>query len=282
MSISDQSYLGVSAAAAAAAAAAAESPLMPTSQPMSSGSKGRKRGNDDNDDDGLGSDSEFSPNKTSATSSSSVPMQYQQSASSTGDNGLSPFQSSTKKRRADSSLGVLAKRFIQRIMMEEDGKVELTNLSDELGVPRRRIYDIVNILEGVDVARKEAMSNTITWTGPRVRCIRTEVEAPNPRDEMTEIERVWALRMELFDNEREIAKLRTASKELDQCINQAQLGVRNLLSETKGYAYVTKEDIIKLPLFKEQTVMAIKVCYLVYLLFCKSNNKTKFNYDCLT
>ena len=52
------------------------------------------------------------------------------------------------------SLSELTKRFVKLIRESPDQTTDLQLASDLLGVSKRRIYDIVNVLEGVGVIRK--------------------------------------------------------------------------------------------------------------------------------
>jgi hypothetical protein len=167
----------------------------------------------------------------------------------------------------------------------------LAFLAEDLNVPRRRIYDIVNILEGINLVYKDSPKNLVHWIGPRVQCVSSDGEewmgsssssnnnnSNNSSDTgggigggseassiaasamaLSDFERLWRMRLSLFENETEIAKLRLMESELSQCIPHIQLGVRSSLTEANGAAFVSKEDIMRLPLFRDQTVMAIKV-----------------------
>ena len=53
------------------------------------------------------------------------------------------------------------------------GSVDLNEVGDRLGVSKRRLYDITNILEGVGILKKISM-NQIEWYGiERVKIFRT-------------------------------------------------------------------------------------------------------------
>lgn len=191
----------------------------------------------------------------------------QASVTASYDSTVDGTSSSTKKRRSESSLSMLTHKFVHKVMNEKDAKVDMSNINEVLGVPRRRIYDIVNILEGASMARKDALNNTLSWVGPRVHCIDidgeeeldSKGEEESLKADMSETEKLWKLRMELFKYESELTKLKSADKELDQCINHAQLAVRALLSESKPLAFISKDHIVSIPKFQDQTVLAIKV-----------------------
>ena len=66
--------------------------------------------------------------------------------------------------RKDKSLGLLCDNFLQHFASVGDTGVELEAVASNLGVGRRRIYDIVNVLESLDVVQKDKASS-YTWLG---------------------------------------------------------------------------------------------------------------------
>jgi hypothetical protein len=66
--------------------------------------------------------------------------------------------------RKDNSLGNLAKRFIAWVESEKsvDNIVDLNEAAKKLGVHKRRIYDITNVLEGISLIEKSS-KNCIRW-----------------------------------------------------------------------------------------------------------------------
>ncbi|KAL0605145.1 Transcription factor E2F2 [Plecturocebus cupreus] len=67
-----------------------------------------------------------------------------------------------EKTRYDTSLGLLTKKFIYLLSESEDGVLDLNWAAEVLDVQKRRIYDITNVLEGIQLIRKKAKNN-IQW-----------------------------------------------------------------------------------------------------------------------
>ncbi|ETE65451.1 Transcription factor E2F2, partial [Ophiophagus hannah] len=69
-----------------------------------------------------------------------------------------------EKTRYDTSLGLLTKKFIHLLSESEDGVLDLNRAAEVLEVQKRRIYDITNVLEGIQLIRKKSKNN-IQWMG---------------------------------------------------------------------------------------------------------------------
>lgn len=67
-----------------------------------------------------------------------------------------------EKTRYDTSLGLLTKKFIYLLSESEDGVLDLNWAAEVLEVQKRRIYDITNVLEGIQLIRKKSKNN-IQW-----------------------------------------------------------------------------------------------------------------------
>ncbi|KAF6019955.1 E2F3 [Bugula neritina] len=71
------------------------------------------------------------------------------------------------KNRYDTSLGLLTKKFVGLLKTAEEGILDLNVAAETLGVQKRRIYDITNVLEGINLIRKKSKNN-IQWRGPLI------------------------------------------------------------------------------------------------------------------
>jgi hypothetical protein len=69
-----------------------------------------------------------------------------------------------KLGRKEKSLGELCRKFLSIYGKEEKDLLLLDQCTSELGVERRRIYDIINILESFSVIKREA-KNSYKWRG---------------------------------------------------------------------------------------------------------------------
>ncbi|KAF9992692.1 Transcription factor e2f2, partial [Modicella reniformis] len=63
--------------------------------------------------------------------------------------------------RSERSLGMLTKQFIH-LLKEENGTLDLNKTADKLNVQKRRIYDITNVLEGIELIEK-FKKNNVRW-----------------------------------------------------------------------------------------------------------------------
>ncbi|XP_027697225.1 transcription factor E2F2 [Vombatus ursinus] len=159
-----------------------------------------------------------------------------------GDGLQSPKtpKSPGEKTRYDTSLGLLTKKFIYLLSESEDGVLDLNWAAEVLEVQKRRIYDITNVLEGIQLIRKKAKNN-IQWVG------RGMFEDPaGPRKQQT--------------LGQELKELSDMEQALDQLIENCSLDLKNLTEDeaNQRLAYVTYQDIRAIGNFKDQTVIAVK------------------------
>lgn len=71
-------------------------------------------------------------------------------------------RTATEKSRYDTSLNLTTKRFLNLLSQSADGVVDLNWASQVLDVQKRRIYDITNVLEGIQLISKKSKNN-IQW-----------------------------------------------------------------------------------------------------------------------
>ncbi|XP_058409192.1 transcription factor E2F2 [Diceros bicornis minor] len=145
-----------------------------------------------------------------------------------------------EKTRYDTSLGLLTKKFIYLLSESEDGVLDLNWAAEVLDVQKRRIYDITNVLEGIQLIRKKAKNN-IQWVG---RGMFEDPTRPGKQQQLGQ----------------ELKELKSMEQALDQLIQSCSLSFKHLTEDkaNKRLAYVTYQDIRAVGNFKEQTVIAVK------------------------
>ncbi|XP_054427442.1 transcription factor E2F2 [Pteronotus mesoamericanus] len=145
-----------------------------------------------------------------------------------------------EKTRYDTSLGLLTKKFIYLLSESKDGVLDLNWAAEVLDVQKRRIYDITNVLEGIQLIRKKAKNN-IQWVG---RGMFEDPSGPRKQQQLGQ----------------ELKELMSTEQALDQLIQSCSLNFKHLTEDkaNKKLAYVTYQDIRAIGTFKEQTVIAVK------------------------
>ncbi|XP_021173204.2 transcription factor E2F2 isoform X2 [Fundulus heteroclitus] len=146
-----------------------------------------------------------------------------------------------ERTRYDTSLGLLTKKFVGLIAESADGVLDLNWATEVLEVQKRRIYDITNVLEGVQLIRKKSKNN-IQWLVGNVF-----------EGSVAGGEKAFALKRELGDLEK-------AERCLDDLIQSttAQLKQLTEFKDSQSLGYVTHQDIRSISSFRDRTVIAVK------------------------
>ncbi|XP_054451107.1 transcription factor E2F5 [Pteronotus mesoamericanus] len=142
--------------------------------------------------------------------------------------------------RHEKSLGLLTAKFVSLLQEAQDGVLDLKAAADTLAVrQKRRIYDITNVLEGIDLIEKKS-KNSIQWKGVGAGCNTKEV-----------LERLRDLKAEIED-------LELKERELDQQKSWLQQSIKNVMGDSinNRFSYVTHEDICNC--FNGDTLLAIQ------------------------
>ncbi|XP_048214981.1 transcription factor E2F5 isoform X5 [Perognathus longimembris pacificus] len=143
--------------------------------------------------------------------------------------------------RHEKSLGLLTTKFVSLLQEAKDGVLDLKAAADTLAVrQKRRIYDITNVLEGIDLIEKKS-KNSIQWKGVGAGCNTKEV-----------IDRLKFLKAEIED-------LELKERELDQQKLWLQQSIKNVMDDSinnSTFSYVTYEDICNC--FNGDTLLAIQ------------------------
>uniref|UniRef100_A0A8C4L5X2 E2F transcription factor 2 n=1 Tax=Equus asinus asinus TaxID=83772 RepID=A0A8C4L5X2_EQUAS len=146
-----------------------------------------------------------------------------------------------EKTRYDTSLGLLTKKFIYLLSESEDGVLDLNWAAEVLDVQKRRIYDITNVLEGIQLIRKKAKNN-IQWVG---RGMFEDPTQPGKQQQLGQ----------------ELKELMSMEQALDQLIQSCSLNFKHLTEDKANKRYplwLWGGDIRAVGNFKEQTVIAVK------------------------
>jgi len=117
--------------------------------------------------------------------------------------------------------------------------LDLNEAATSLGVQKRRIYDITNVLEGIGLIEKKS-KNHIHWKGTGLASTEDRSRAD--------------------DLQREIQKLKAEESLEDDAISRAQSQLKQVVEDPSysKFAFVTHEDIRNLPSMQGQTLIAIK------------------------
>jgi|EP00945_MAST-04E_sp_MAST-4E-sp1_P003621 transcription factor E2F3 len=158
----------------------------------------------------------------------------------------SPPNSSGRKKRGgtgsryDSSLGLLTRKFLKLLKCAPDGALDLNSTAQDLGVQKRRIYDITNVLEGIGLLEKKS-KNTIMWKGAGSKI--------SPEKEVI-----------LKDLRESIQQLKEEEKELDldTLLVTKELNAAADKPSNRKLAYATPDDLRNLPCFANDRVLAIR------------------------
>ncbi|XP_034349653.1 transcription factor E2F1 [Arvicanthis niloticus] len=143
-----------------------------------------------------------------------------------------------EKSRYETSLNLTTKRFLELLSRSADGVVDLNWAAEVLKVQKRRIYDITNVLEGIQLISKKS-KNHIQWLGSH-----TMVGIGKRLEGLTQ----------------DLQQLQESEQQLDHlmhiCTTQLQLLSEDL--DSQRLAYVTCQDLRSIADPAEQMVIVIK------------------------
>ncbi|XP_077404740.1 transcription factor E2F3 [Vanacampus margaritifer] len=136
-----------------------------------------------------------------------------------------------RRSRNDASLVLLTRKFLNMLTQSKDGILDLNLVSQELNSSKRRVYDVTNVLEGINLIRK-IYKNHVQWLGGLLN-----KDAIKTMNELAEKE-----------------------KKLDDLIESCTEEIHRICvdEQTSKFSYVTYEDIQTIPIFREQTVLVVK------------------------
>ncbi|CAK4068362.1 unnamed protein product [Aphanomyces euteiches] len=181
-----------------------------------------------------------------------------------GPTGATPKTSSSPGTRYDSSLGLLTKKFVALIQNAADGNLDLNQAALSLGVQKRRIYDITNVLEGIGLIEKTSKNN-IHWKGGAGGSSARNESHDDSESEKEEIPSNLTHGEEADKLKDEMHKLAEEEKLLEHYMRHMSISVKQLNEEgiddanpNGSLSYISYEDIRALTSLAEQSIMAVK------------------------
>ncbi|XP_061900366.1 uncharacterized protein LOC133648361 isoform X1 [Entelurus aequoreus] len=138
----------------------------------------------------------------------------------------------------DTSLFLLTQRFLQLLLVAPDGCLDLHQVASSLQTRKCHIYDIISVLEGVRVVQRTA--RRVQWIG------HSPVSKFLWKDKKT--------------FQKELENLKMVENALDGLIKNCAQQLFDMTDDKVNAtaAYITHEDISRLPSFDEQTVILVK------------------------
>ncbi|XP_052665423.1 transcription factor E2F6 isoform X2 [Harpia harpyja] len=143
-----------------------------------------------------------------------------------------------KKPRFDASLVYLTRKFMDLVKTAPDGVLDLNEVATTLGVRKRRVYDITNVLDGIHLIQKR--SKNLIQGSNLDQVVGKAPEQQNLKDELSD--------------------LSAMEEALDELIKDCAHQLFELTDDKENakLAYVTCQDICSIRAFQEQIVIAIK------------------------
>lgn len=222
------------------------------------------------------------PTETTATTPSSIsssPLHPSPVSTRTFEHGGSPM-SLSQQSRYDSSLGLLTRKFVQLLIGSPGNVLDLNIAASELGVQKRRIYDITNVLEGIKLVQKQS-KNQVSWNENPPKSFLSdyeESEGSSDSDEIgsppkiTKTAAVQSSAVAAAAIRQNIEMLRAQERQLDGYLEymteQAKTFAaprvppghiyRPPIDDVSRFMYVRFSDITSIPMYSSDTVIAIR------------------------
>nr|XP_012294291.1 transcription factor E2F6 isoform X1 [Aotus nancymaae] len=144
-----------------------------------------------------------------------------------------------KRPRFDVSLVYLTRKFMDLVRSAPGGILDLNKVATKLGVRKRRVYDITNVLDGIELVEKKS-KNHIRWIGSDLNNFGAVPQQKKLQEELSD--------------------LSAMEDALDELIKDCAQQLFELTDdkENERLAYVTYQDIHSIQAFHEQIVIAVK------------------------
>lgn len=183
--------------------------------------------------------------------------------------------------RYDSSLGILTKKFVHLLRCAPGNKLELNKAASDLGVQKRRIYDITNVLEGIGLIVKDGKNNVAWNDDPQVDLTRASEVAMQAMTSDGSIRSGGSQSSQIAHLKSETEALKTQERELDRYIdfltqqstlfplerdpppvsqrpNTQPSYLPEGVDDAKPHMYVRYSDLTGMPMFKDDTVIGVR------------------------
>lgn len=217
-----------------------------------------------NDQSGSSSGNASQNSNSNSGNFDSMLVQYNGPPGTTGtpsQNFITPNSKKSKKQtqasssssklgsRDESSLKQLTKKFVELVSGSVDGTLDLNNAAVHLNVPKRRIYDITNVLEGIGLITKKT-KNIIQWRGGGNTTASSAEINFDDNDENEEIRQF----------QKEIKDLQNEMKDIEKKTQEEHEKLKFLSSDEAklNYAYVSTADIKRIQMLKDRTIIAVR------------------------
>uniref|UniRef100_G1P008 E2F/DP family winged-helix DNA-binding domain-containing protein n=1 Tax=Myotis lucifugus TaxID=59463 RepID=G1P008_MYOLU len=146
-----------------------------------------------------------------------------------------------KTPRFDVSLVYLTRKFMDLVRNAPGGILDLNKVATKLGVRKRRVYDITNVLDGIDLVEKKS-KNHIRWIGSDLNNFGAVPQQKKLREELSDLSAMEEALDELIKD----------------CAQQLFELTDDKDNERLTLAYVTYQDIHSIRAFHEQIVIAVR------------------------
>ena len=167
----------------------------------------------------------------------------------TTDKNLVDDDSEMKKDDStqENSLGQLTKNFLNYIKTTGRKSININDLVNELSVKKRRIYDITNVLQGIDYLQKSG-KNEIVWTKSISNKSKLKKKTNAPKKNNINKQKI------------NIEELEKEKDELNNDIDKFKAEFNSIAKKNDfaKYGYITLEDIKRLSINAKVDLIVIK------------------------
>ncbi|XP_029451773.1 transcription factor E2F6 [Rhinatrema bivittatum] len=166
--------------------------------------------------------------------------------------------------RFDVSLVYLTRKFMELVKNAPGGVLDLNDVARTLGVRKRRVYDITNVLDGIRLVQKIS-KNLIQWIAPMELCGGIEPVSAARVSGISQVKRkiLDQQKLKILEQQKlkdELNDLSAMEQALDELIKECAHQLFELTDDKQNgkLAYVTYQDIQNIEIFHEQIVIAVK------------------------